>query len=199
MHAFLTLGLALLGFASASLAGLALARFALDVIAHRREVLEARALGPFRHDAALRTRVPPTVSVANLLLAAAVAATWLVMVVDRSTHLEEDAHAVWGDRDSSRILAGDPSLVGLGHVVRASAPLTGVGGTMDDGVLRIVAYGGVALDQVTQLARVLADVDRASVQSDRDRFELEIRFVEGRAPRWNAEAINDCLVVRIAR
>ena len=70
---------------------------------------------------------------------------------------------------------------------------------MDDGVLRIVAYGGVALDQVTQLARVLADVDRASVQSDRDRFELEIRFVEGRAPRWNAEAINDCLVVRIAR
>jgi hypothetical protein len=199
MHAFLTLGLALLGFASASLAGLALARFALDVITHRREVLEARALGPFRQDTTLRTRMPPAVSVSNLLLAAAAAATWLVMVVDRSTHLEEDAHAVWGDRGSSRTLAGDPSLVGLGHVVRASAPLTGVGGTMDDGVLRIVAYGGVALDQVTQLARVLADVDRASVQSDRDRFELEIRFVEGRAPRWNAEAINDCLVVRIAR
>lgn len=201
MHAFLTLGLALLGFASALLAVLALARFILDAIAHRRELREAQALGPFRVAPVFDTRTLPRATAPHLLLAAAVAATWMVLVVDRTSasRLEDEARVVWPDAPTSRILAGDPSLVGLGHVVRASAPLTGVGGTLDDGVLRIVAYGGVALDQVTHLSRVLADVDRASVRSERDRFEIEVRFVEGRAPRWNAEAINDCLVLRIAR
>jgi uncharacterized membrane-anchored protein len=80
-----------------------------------------------------------------------------------------------------------------------SGSITGLGFVREGDTLRIFVEGVHARDPIAMLGRVMADIDRARVDDGPGRTELVIHLVSGRDPRWSAEAINDCVVLRFAR
>lgn len=198
MQTFVALGLAALGVASLLFALLSAARFVRDWNEHRAATADARRLGPFRDASSSARPSVPSLGGPSYLLAAAVALTLFILVADRR---DTDADRSDG-RDPSageRLLVGDASLRDLGHVVRMSGAVTGLGFVREGDILRIFVEGVHARDPIAMLGRVIADIDRARVDDGAGRTELVIHLVPGRDPRWSAEAINDCVVLRFAR
>jgi hypothetical protein len=200
MQTFVALGLGSLGLAALLLALLSIARFVADWREARATRIEAQKLGPFR-DATSRPLRVPSLGGPSYLLAAMVALVLLVLVADRRVlHAEAEPPQHRGDEDGSdRLLVGDPSLRALGHVVRMSGNVTGLGFDQAGDVIVVSVQGARALDPIALLGRVDADIDRARVEELPDHTELVIHLVPGRRPRWSVEAINDCLVLRFAR
>jgi hypothetical protein len=198
MQPFVAFGLAALGVASLLFARLSAARFARDWNEHRAATVEARRLGPFRDASSLARPSVPSLGGPSYLLAAAVALTLLILVADRR---DTDVDRSDGLEASSgeRLLVGAASLRDLGHVVRMSGSITGLGFVREGDTLRIFVEGVHARDPIAMLGRVMADIDRARVDDGPGRTELVIHLVSGRDPRWSAEAINDCVVLRFAR
>lgn len=198
MQDLVVLGLAGLGLASSSFALLAAASFVRDAYAAHRHRREARKLGPFR-DASAPLPPLPSIGGPSYALAAAVALSFAFFIRERREILMAAATPQLAARDvSERLVAGDPTLDGLGHVVRATAPITGLGGEQDGDVLRIDVHGASLLDSLAPIARVRADVDRVTLVEHRgESTVIEIRFVEGRRPRWSVEAIGDSVVIRL--
>ena len=194
-----TFGLAGLGLVALVFAFLAAARFGSDWLETRRMRREHHALGPFRAGPELRAIARPSIGGASYLLAAALIGTLAALLCEREAMLTSAVVARPRAVSPPRLLAGDPGFAGIGHVLRMSAPVTGVGGDQTGDVIRIVVYGAVAMEALAHLSHVSSDIDRASVENRRDHAVIEMYLVAGRRPRWSVEAIGDCVVIHLHR